>query len=173
MAVSLVAPALTSSTAHATPGSTNEWGTPQALFDLLNDRFRFDLDAAASEVNAKHEQYFTKDDDALSRCWNYNPLLFRSVWLNPPYGRDIGKWLAKAYEESREGAVVVVLTFARTDTRWWHDYAMKASEVMLIKGRVKFERDGVPQQAAPAPSCVLVFTPWCEGPPVLRPLELP
>jgi len=73
--------------------------------------------------------------------------------MNPPYGRVIGDWMRKAYEESRKGATVVCLVPARTDTRWWHDYAMKG-EIRFIKGRLKFGNATV---NAPFPNAVVVF----------------
>ena len=172
--MSMVEPQLVSSTAHKTPGATNEWETPKKLFEALKSKFGIVFDAAASPHNAKCNCYFSTEngENALDMDWRVPTFLrtagAQSIFVNPPYGRGIGAWIKKAYEESRKGATVVVLVFCRTDTKWWHDYAMKASELLLIKGRVKFERDGVPQQSAPAPSCVLVFTPWSEGPPVTR-----
>jgi site-specific DNA-methyltransferase (adenine-specific) len=126
-----------------------DWGTPQALFDALDAEFGFDLDAAASPENAKCERYLS--EDALSVDWH---ALGNRIWLNPPYGREIGKWIEKAYLESVAGACVVCLTFARTDTQWWHRWALRAAEVRLIEGRITFAGAS---QGAPAPSCVLIF----------------
>jgi len=169
--VSLSSPPLVSSTAHNTPGASDAWGTPQSLFDLLDSRWGFVLDAAASASNAKCERFYTEDDDALSLSWRVDDGL-APVFVNPPYGRAVGLWVEKAFKESRQGLVVCMLIFCRTDTKWWHRWAMRAAEVSLIKGRVRFERDGVAQQAAPAPSCVVTFAPWWSGPPVLRTLDL-
>ena len=74
-------------------------------------------------------------------------------WMNPPYGRTIGNWMKKAYESSLEGATVVCLVPARTDTGWWHNYAMKG-DIEFIKGRLKF---GGSKNSAPFPSAVVVF----------------
>ena len=110
------------------------------------------MDAAATDENAKCSQYLTEKDNALTTNWHK---LSKSIWLNPPYGREIRHWVKKAYIESLQpNTQVVVLTFARTDTKWWHDWAMRAAEIRLIPGRVKF---GKSQNSAPAPSCVLVF----------------
>jgi len=137
-----------------------DWATPQALFDALNEEFFFVMDAAASPNNAKSALYITSEQDSLKESWGSvivetgcDPT-GAAVWLNPPYGRDIGKWIQKAYEESLNGLVVVVLTFCRSDTKWWHRWAMKAAEVRLIEGRIRFE--GAPA-SAPAPSCLLIF----------------
>jgi len=126
-----------------------DWGTPQALFDVLDAEFHFDLDAAASPHNAKCERYIS--EESLSAPWHR---FGTHVWLNPPYGREIGKWIQKAYLESVAGACVVCLTFARTDTRWWHRWALRAAEIRLIEGRITFEGASA---SAPAPSCLLIF----------------
>ena len=78
------------------------------------------------------------------------------VWLNPPYGREIGKWVRKAYEESlKPDTTVVCLLPARTDTKWFHDYVLPAGELEFIRGRLKF---GGQKNAAPFPSMVVIFT---------------
>jgi phage N-6-adenine-methyltransferase len=131
--------------------ATDDWGTPQALFDELNDEFSFTLDACASAHNFKVDVYFTKEDNALVQDW------VGTVWMNPPYGRTIGKWMAKAYAASQTGATVVCLVPARTDTIWWHNYAIKG-EVRFIKGRLKFEQPGFAKNSsAPFPSAIVIF----------------
>lgn len=130
---------------------TNEWATPQALFNALDREFNFTLDPCSDGINAKCQKYFTIEDDGLAQDW-FND----TVFMNPPYGREIPKWIQKAYEESRKGATVVCLIPSRTDTRYWHEYIMKADEVRFIKGRIKF---GGSNQSAPFPSCIVVFKP--------------
>ena len=130
---------------------TNEWATPQALFNALDREFNFTLDPCSDGINAKCQKYFTIEDDGLAQDW-FND----TVFMNPPYGREIPKWIQKAYEESRKGATVVGLIPSRTDTRYWHEYIMKADEVRFIKGRIKF---GGSKQSAPFPSCIVVFKP--------------
>src|SRR5262245_15052963 len=91
-----------------------EWGTPPAIYMALDQEFDFTLDAAAGAHNAKHVQFFTKDTDALRASW-----ADERVFCNPPYGRDMGAWVRKAYLEATEhGALVVMLLPARTDTKW-------------------------------------------------------
>lgn len=127
--------------------ATDDWGTPQALFDQLNGEFGFTLDVCASESNHKVANYFSKEDDGLAQEWT------GTVWMNPPYGRTIGHWMRKAFESAGGGAVVVCLVPARTDTAWWWDYAMNG-EVRFIRGRLKFN-DG--KNPAPFPSAIVIF----------------
>ena len=135
----------------------SDWETPDWLFDELNAEFRFFWDAAANGQNKKCDCYISMQSDALETPWSEVPLAYEGAWwLNPPYGREIGKWVRKAWREAQNGLTVVVLCAARTDTEWWHDYAMKADEIRLIRGRLKFK--GAPH-AAPFPSAILVFRP--------------
>ena len=129
---------------------TSEWETPQDFFDLLNSEFHFELDVCAKPENAKCPRYFTPEEDGLKQEW-------RGVcWMNPPYGREIGRWVKKAYESAKEGATVVCLLPARTDTSWWHDYCMMADEIRFIRGRLKF---GGAKHPAPFPSAIVIFRP--------------
>ncbi|MEV2910660.1 DNA N-6-adenine-methyltransferase [Paenibacillus larvae] len=126
---------------------TDMWETPQYLFDDLNVEFGFELDVCALPENAKCKRYFTPSEDGLKQEWK------GVCWMNPPYGRQISKWIQKAYESSLEGATVVGLVPSRTDTKWWHDYCMKG-EIRFIKGRLKF--GGSPHNA-PFPNAVVIF----------------
>lgn len=128
---------------------TGEWATPQWLFDELNNEFGFTLDVCALPDNAKCEKYYTPDVDGIKQSWENN-----TCWMNPPYGREISKWVQKAYKESRQSTVVCLLP-ARTDTRWWHDYCMKG-EIRFLRGRLKF---GQAKNSAPFPSAIVIFRP--------------
>lgn len=132
---------------------TCEWATPQQFFDDLNKEFNFTIDVCATPENAKCDRYFTREHDGLSQSW-----AGEVCWMNPPYGREIGDWMRKAHEESKNGATVVCLVPARTDTTWWWDTAMHVwpHGVRLVKGRLKFN-DG--KREAPFPSAVVVFSP--------------
>jgi len=123
------------------------WATPQKLFDSLNAIHAFDLDVCATHENAKCARYFTKEQDGLKQDW------IGSVWMNPPYGKEIGRWMEKAYKSSLEGSKVVCLVPARTDTAWWHKYAMNG-KIQFIRGRLKF---GGHKNSAPFPSAIIVF----------------
>lgn len=127
--------------------NTDLWATPQDFFDKLNEEFNFELDVCANDENAKCDRYFTRETDGLKQDWT------GVCWMNPPYGREIGKWVKKAYESSLNGATVVCLVPARTDTKWWHEYCMKG-EIRLVKGRLKF---GGSKNSAPFPSAVVIF----------------
>lgn len=127
--------------------TSEEWSTPQDLFDELNSIFHFDLDACATAVNAKCRCYITKQEDALQQRWR------GTVWMNPPYGRKIAAFMRKAYEESQEGATVVCLVPVRPDTAWWHRYA-RQGQIIYLRGRLRF---GGAKHAAPFPSAVIIF----------------
>lgn len=133
----------------------HDWATPQELFDKLNAEFGFTLDAAASPHNAKCERYWTFEDNALHQRWE------GVVWLNPPYGRDIKKWIAKAHTEAQKGATVVCLVPARTDAEFFQRMAFEhAAEIRFIKGRIKFMGAKDP---APFPTMLLIFKPESES----------
>lgn len=126
--------------------TTDEWATPQYLFDALDKEFHFELDVCANHENHKCAKYFTKTDDGLSMPWGGV-----TIWCNPPYGREIGKWVAKCVDHP--GTAVMLLP-ARTDTRWFHDYIYNKAEIRFIKGRLKF---GDSKNSAPFPSMVVIF----------------
>lgn len=126
---------------------TDMWATPQEFFDKYDARFNFETDVCASPENAKCRTYFTEQVNGLAQKWS------GSCWMNPPYGRAIKEWMRKAYESSLDGATVVCLVPARTDTAWWHDYAAKG-DIEFIRGRIKF---GGHKNSAPFPSAVVVF----------------
>ena len=130
---------------------TDCWETPQSFFDDLDSLFHFTVDACALPKNAKCEKYFTPEQDGLQQEWA------GTVWCNPPYGREIWKWVQKAYEVARAGkAVVVMLLPARTDTKWFHEfcYMNQYATVRFVKGRLKF---GGCKNRAPFPSMVVIF----------------
>ena len=130
--------------------ASDDWPTPQDFFDRMNALHGpLELDVCASPTNAKCPRFYTRDDDGLTQAWD------GKCWMNPPYGRAIGQWMKKAYEESQRGALVVCLVPARTDTAWWHDYATKG-KVTFIRGRLKF---GGHVNSAPFPSATVVFLP--------------
>lgn len=131
--------------------ATDMWTTPQAFFDKLNAEFGFTLDPCALPSNAKCTKYYTPTDNGLLQDWQGE-----IVFCNPPYGRAIYDWVRKCSEEaSKPNTTIVLLTPARTDTRWFHEFIYhKAKEIRFVKGRLKF---GNAQTAAPFPSMVVAF----------------
>ena len=124
---------------------TDMWETPQNFFDELNKEFHFTCDVCAIEENAKCAKFYTPEQDGLKQTWG------GVCWMNPPYGREIGKWVKKASESN---ATVVCLLPARTDTRWFHDYIYGKAEIRFVRGRLRF---GGSKNSAPFPSMVVVF----------------
>lgn len=130
---------------------TDQWATPQDFFDQLNNEFHFTLDPCADETNHKCEKYFTKEQDGLKQDWSGEV-----VFCNPPYGRKVGEWVEKCFKEVYQGncKCAVLLLFANTDTKWFHDWVYHKAEVRFVKGRLKF---GEQKYDAPKPSMVVVF----------------
>lgn len=128
------------------------WTTPVELGQRLNKVFgHFDLDPCAPDRNrasaaVKARVHLTVEDDGLSAVWR------GLVYVNPPYGRVLSLWMAKCCRESREGARIIALVPARTDTRWWHDYVADQADTFLIRGRLRF---GGQQKDAPFPSALI------------------
>ena len=129
---------------------TGMWETPQDFYDRLNNEFSFSTDVCAITANAKCKNFFSPDINALTQPWT------GTCWMNPPYGRKINLWVEKAYESALNGATIVCLLPARTDTRWFQDYCLKSSDIRFVRGRLKF---GGSQNSAPFPSVVVVFSP--------------
>lgn len=127
--------------------ATDDWGTPQDLFDALDAEFGFTLDVCANPANAKCAEFFTVEDDGLAQTWE------GVCWMNPPYGDVIPAWIRKAYESAQAGTTVVCLVPARVDTAWWWDYC-RYGEIRFLRGRLKF---GGAESSAPFPSAVIVF----------------
>lgn len=131
------------------------WCTPQDFFDKLNEEFDFVLDAAATDKTAKCGTYFTPETDGLSQSWDRGG----AVFCNPPYGREIGKWVQKAHEEAIAGGYPIVLLIpARTDTSYFHDHIYGKAEIRFIRGRLRFtDDDGNAADPAPFPSMVVIY----------------
>jgi phage N-6-adenine-methyltransferase len=146
-----------------------DWATPQDLFDKLHKEFDFTFDLAADSGNAKCKNYFSKEDNALLKGWR------GACWLNPPYGQKgsgkLSDWVRKSYEETKDSpdTTVVMLIPARTNTKWWHNYCMRAYEIKLICGRPKF---GDAEHGLPQPLALVVFKRH-NGSPKLSSFTLP
>lgn len=134
---------------------TDMWETPQDLFDEPDNEFHFSLDVCAITENTKCDKYYTPEADGLRQSWIISD---GAVWCNPPYGREIGKWVQKESETAACGQTVVMLLPARTDTKWFHKWIhqKESVEVRFIKGRLKF---GHAMNSAPFPSMIAIFYP--------------
>ena len=131
--------------------ATDVWSTPPWFFQALDNVFHFGLDVCALPDNHKCPHYFTPEQDGLKQDWTGHG----AVWMNPPYGREISKWIEKAWTSSKQGTTVVCLVPARVDTRWFQNYCLNA-EVFFVRGRLKF---GNAESCAPFPSAVVCFRP--------------
>lgn len=124
---------------------TDMWETPKDFFDELDKEFHFTCDVCAIKENAKCAKYYTPEQDGLKQEWD------GVCWMNPPYGKAIGKWVKKAAESK---TTVVCLLPATTDTKWFHEYIYGKAEIRFVKGRIKF---GNSKNSAPFPSMVVIF----------------
>lgn len=135
------------------------WETPQDFYDALDAEFGFTADVCAGPNNAKHGNYFSPKENGLLQHWS------GVCWMNPPYDKSTGLWLKKAWEEAQAGVTVVALVQGRsTDTKWWHEYVMRSSEIRFIKDRLHFGKNGHFARANIS-NIVVVFKPFCHGPP--------
>jgi len=143
---------------QTTAAATVDWGTPPALYLALDREFGFTIDIAADPSMAKHVRFLTKETDALGVSWRGE-----RVFCNPPYGRQIDRWMRKGFHEASEhGALVVFLVPARTGNAWFHDYALPHAEIRFIRGRLSYQRNGQVtgrQHRCPFDSCVVIFRP--------------
>jgi site-specific DNA-methyltransferase (adenine-specific) len=141
-------------------GNGREWRTPPEVYDPLNEEFHFDLDPCTTEDNPLGTDYwFTEEDDGLTLDWDS-----ASVFMNPPYGREIYAWTRKACDASAKGALVVGLLPASTDLAWWHeDVVGCADEVRYIRGRVRFLTDGPYRASGFFASVIVIWRPPGEG----------
>lgn len=135
------------------------WATPKYFFDEINKSFNCTLDVCAEPDTAKVDRFFTIDDDGLSKDWSGDVF-----WMNPPCGRgqNVYQWVEKAYMSALDGGTGVCLLPLSGDTRWFHDFVMRSSEVMFVKDRIWFELDGVGARANHA-SIVVIFRPSMDG----------
>lgn len=115
-----------------------DWKTPKAVYQTLDAEFGFTHDPCPPKYTV----------NGLEGDWG------GCNFVNPPYGSELPKWIKKGYEEWKKGKTVVFLVPSRTDTRWWHDYCMQATEIRFIKGRLKFDDQ---KNSAPFPSAIIVF----------------
>ncbi len=141
-------------TGTAASSVNTRWTTPPDLGALLNAALGcFDLDPCAPSRNGraapvKARLYLTNEDDGLAAHWS------GLVYVNPPYGRALARWMEKCWREAEAGARIVALVPARTDTRWWHDHVAGHADILLLRGRLKF---GGQHKDAPFPSALVAW----------------
>lgn len=130
--------------------NSDEWYTPDSLYDELYRRYGFTLDPCGCEESHKCEKYYNINDDGLSKSWSYE-----RVFCNTPYS-DIKSWVKKAHDEIlyNNCKIVVLLLPARTDTRWFHDYIYNKFDIIFLKGRIKFSGS---KNSAPFPSMLVIM----------------
>lgn len=130
------------------------WETPLKMFNKWNEEFHFTLDPCAEESTAKCDKFYTIEEDGLTKDWSDEV-----VFVNPPYGKEIGKWVEKCYNESLKGTTIVLLIPARTDTRYFHKFIYNKPnvEIRFLKGRLCFLLDGQRLNPAPFPSMLVIF----------------
>lgn len=134
--------------------NSDEWATPQDVFQSLNDEFHFTLDPCATDRNHKCAHYYTQDDNGLQQDWGGE-----QVFCNPPYS-TIAQWVRKCYlEGTKKNTTVVLLIPSRTDTKYFHNYIYQRSEIRFLKGRLHFNES---KSAAPFPSMVVIFRGYIE-----------
>lgn len=118
---------------NAFKSKSEEYETPKEIFEPLQKEFDLQLDVCATKKNHKLKIYFTKEDDSLTKNWDKN------FWMNPPFCRNLKKWIQKAYEESQKGVTGVLILPIRSNTLWWHKYIIDTkAEVRFLKGETKF-----------------------------------
>lgn len=136
--------------------SRYDWETPAKFFEDLDSKYRFTLDPCCTEGNRKCGKFFTQKENGLIKPWKGE-----RVFVNPPYGREIYRWADKCWRQANCGAdsaeLVVGLFPARTDTRYFHDYVYHKSIIEFIKGRLRFELNGIPMGPAPFPSMLVIW----------------
>ena len=135
----------------------DEWETPPDVYKAacLQYGVKPQLDVCATRQSRKCRYYYTKEDDGLAQQWD------RPFYANPPYSQ-VRDWVIKAdHEVHAHGVVGLLLTFAKVDTKWWHDYIEGQHKVHFHRGRINFWRDGKPgPSVAPYPSCWILMRPW-------------
>ena len=128
---------------------SNEWETPLDFFQELDREFHFTLDPCCTHENAKCAKHYTIQENGLAQDWHGE-----TVYCNPPYGRDLPKWIEKCARSANSETTVVMLIPARTDTKAFHEYIYKKAEIRFIKGRLKF---GKAKNSAPFPSMLVIY----------------
>lgn len=128
-----------------------DWETPKELFKKLNEKYNFNVDLCANDKNNLCEEYYTKENSCFK---NKEKLKDKRIYCNPPYGRKIKHFIKYCYEIKDQNEIIVMLIPARTDTIWFHNYIYKKSEIIFIKGRLRFSNS---KNTAPFPSMIVIY----------------
>ena len=127
----------------------SNWRTPDWLFEALNNHFNFQADVCANDTNYLCDKYFTMEKSCFDNDWDY------MNFMNPPYGRQIGKFIERAYLQwTRHGRMTVALLPSRTDTKWFHNYIYNKSDYYFVRGRLRFNDQ---PNHAPFPSMIVLW----------------
>jgi site-specific DNA-methyltransferase (adenine-specific) len=126
-----------------------DWPTPRDYFGKLHAEFDFTVDACASHDNACLPRYWTERDEGLMQSW-----AGERVYMNPPYGRQLPRWIEKAWNEAGVADIIVALIPARVDTDYWHRFIFGHAEIRFLRGRLRFKGA---RNVCPFPVAVVVW----------------
>ena|SRR5215472_8502640 len=131
------------------------WRTPKWLVDRIRDDIFggvIDLDPCTDDTNpTSARRFYTPVNDGILQPW-YNAA---TIYVNPPYGKTIGKWVTKAVLTERSRSRIVVLVPARTDSKWAQLLLANMTNALFFRGRLSFELPGQIEQSAPFPSMLV------------------
>jgi len=135
------------------------WQTPADLFLSLNKEFNFTLDPCCLPENAKCKTYFTKKENGLLQSWAGH-----TVFMNPPYGRELKHWIIKAHNEFKEHNITIVglIPADKSDTSYFWEHIYNIAEIRYLKGRLKFKGVNskgklISNNPAPFPSMLVIW----------------
>ena len=130
------------------------WLTPKWIIDAIGP---FDLDPCGWKPSGvpiveTASKYFTEEENGLDKEWH------GMVFVNFPYSKSYD-WLRKCKEEYEKGCCeIIVLCFARTETRAWQHNVVSATGINFINKRIKFlNHEGIEKGNGNAPSCLIAF----------------
>lgn len=148
--------------------SNDLWATPPEVFEALDKEFCFGFDVCAEYETAKCADYWTIEDDALSKDWAEDAkcripgaglIEMGALWANPPYS-NIRPFVEKAIEAQLNGRMTVMLVMCDPSVKWFSLAQRYASETRFVTdGRLAFLKNGVPQKGNNKGSVIFVFDP--------------
>lgn len=131
----------------------DDWCTPQIVIDLIRKIGPIGIDPCPCDKSIVHPAVQYPGTDGLALEWKSDGIVF----VNPPYGRAIAPWIKRCHDMRRAySGEFIALVPARTDTRWWHAYAVTAAAWCFWRGRLVFLGA---QGPAPFPSALLYWGP--------------